>query len=85
MDQKPSVGRIVHYKAVGSEENQFSVVQCRAAIITGHDEQRVVVALCVFDPERMYFCQNVPQDQPVQDPQGHVDTKGGTWHWPERV
>lgn len=88
----PSVGRIVHYVSHGSPvledgSQQYSSV-CRAAIITvvhpsegagtlsdlnGPEE----VALCVLNPEGMFFNQRCRHSEGAQT--------GGTWHWPERV
>jgi hypothetical protein len=78
--QKPSVGRIVHYLSYGTPKGEYQSV-CRAAIITKiiqpEDPNIPVVALCVLNPEGMFFnkwCE-------------YSDEKlnGGTWHWPERV
>ncbi|MFJ2650865.1 hypothetical protein ACIO1C_29620 [Streptomyces sp. NPDC087420] len=93
MDQKPSVGRIVHYVSYGTPGGEYTS-QCRAAIITevapleGNDAaqadienwdegQRCSVSLAVLNPGGMFFNTRLFQDETAQ--------RGGTWHWPERV
>lgn len=60
-EQKPSVGRVVHYVARGSANSRFSPA-CRAATITetlsdsksaGKDE--LAVGLAVVNPSGMFF------------------------------
>jgi len=78
-DQKPSVGRIVHYQSYGTPGGEYESV-CRAAVVTevhGPDTSGEVVSLAVLNPEGMFFKARMPQGDP-----GHT---GGTWHWPERV
>lgn len=81
-DQKPSVGRIVHYVSYGTPGGEYPSV-CRAAVVTdvepgnsaARDPERL--SLCVLNPEGMFFNRHVRQSE---------DHKvGGTWHWPERV
>ncbi len=77
MDQKPSVGRTVHYRALGSADGKFPVGECRAAVITAvSKEVPGSVSLCVLNPTGMYFNAEVFYSS---------EEKGGTWHWPERV
>lgn len=73
MDQKPSVGRIVHWHRDDGI--------CLAAIVTdggGLDADLGNIRLSVFDPHRelpvMVTC--APHDEGKSD---------FTWHWPERV
>jgi hypothetical protein len=79
--QKPSVGRDVHYVSHGTPGGEYPSV-CRAAKITALEPglpriDRDRVSLCVFNPEGLHFPQHIGQDE---------DGKlGGTWHWPERV
>lgn len=82
-EQKPSVGRIVHYRALGSADGRFPVGECRAAVITAVIEKddngkplENVVSLCILNPTGMYFNDVVFFSK---------EETGGTWHWPERV
>lgn len=86
-EQKPSVGRIVHYVSHGSpvrkDGTQAYGSQCRAAIVTEISEYGVSgsateysVALCVLNPTGLFF-NACGQDE--------VGKAGGTWHWPERT
>jgi hypothetical protein len=77
MIQKPSIGRIVHYRSYGTPGGEFQP-ECRAAVVAdlkGDD----VVSLAVLNPTGLFF----------HDASYHDDTdssyKGGTWHWPERI
>ena len=74
MEQKPSVGRIVHYVSLGSKDGKFES-ECRAAIVTsvGVNNQ---VSLTVFNPNGMYLNECSEHSE---------EAKGGTWHWPEKV
>jgi hypothetical protein len=90
-DQKPSVGRIVHYASHGTplraDGSQAFTSQCRAAIVTevelgiskmlGGDR----VGLCVLNPTGL-FLHSLDAGGCKQNEDEHV---GGTWHWPERV
>jgi hypothetical protein len=51
MDQKPSVGRIVHYQAYGTPGGEYKSVP-RAAIVTDVTEGSLTVGLCVNWPPR---------------------------------
>ncbi|MFD7990729.1 hypothetical protein [Streptomyces mexicanus] len=82
-EQKPSVGRIVHYVSHASRNGEYSP-QCRAAIVTEVADDDRFVGLAVFNPTGIFFrplseggCQHIEQKFGVVD--------GGTWHWPERV
>jgi hypothetical protein len=83
-EQRPSVGRIVHYVSHGSpvrtDGTQAYASQCRAAIITEVSDETGfgrVVGLCVLNPTGQFFDRGVEQDE--------LHHGGGTWHWPERV
>ena len=91
-DQKPSVGRIVHYVSHGtpirSDGSQAYTSLCRAAVITevhgraispstGADTDSWDVGLCVINPTGLFFHEHVIQQEGARD--------GGTWHWPERT
>lgn len=92
-DQRPTVGRIVHYTSHGTPDGTYGK-ECRAAIITGVDEYQPSddghlvghVDLCVLNPTGMFFNRSVHQeeldDKIEPGPSGRT---GGTWHWPERV
>ena len=84
-EQKPTVGRIVHYVSHGTpvreDGTQAFTKQCRAAIITevlpfSDLYEDVPVSLAVFNPTGMFFNRNVSCDE--------TGREGGTWHWPER-
>lgn len=86
MEQQPSIGRIVHYKSLGSADGSLEP-ECRAAIVTevgqveaneqdpaGDGTQRTTVGLCVMNPTGLFLNRQVLEG----------DFPGG-WHWPERV
>lgn len=81
-EQKPSIGRIVHYRSFGTPNGEY-VPECCAAIVTAVDEYQPGegfvghVGLCVLNPTGQFFNQQVLQDE--------TNKCGGTWHWPERV
>ena len=74
-DQKPSVGRVVHYVSHGTPGGEYTS-QCRAAIVTETNTSDTV-GLAVLSPAGMLFDRTVVHDE---DGKG-----GGTWHWPERL
>lgn len=79
-DQKPSIGRIVHYASYGTPGGEF-LPSNRAAIVTELDPDSadgMGVGLCVLNPTGQYFNRNVAYD-------GSENPKSGTWHWPPRV
>ncbi len=80
---KPSVGRVVHYRSLGTPGGEYTS-ECRAAVVTevvkpGRPEQGdpARVALAVLNPSGLFFNDDIPQDEGAK--------AGGTWHWPERV
>jgi hypothetical protein len=78
-DQKPSVGRIVHYQSHGSPNGQHKS-EPRAAIITKvYDIESWppgTVDLCVINPTGLYFDQHTMfSDSP----------EAGRWNWPPRI
>lgn len=86
-EQKPSVGRVVHYVSYGSpvrpDGTQAYASECRAATITEVvEDYDQVVGLCVLNPSGLFF-------HPISDGgsgyDGSAQPAGGTWHWPERV
>lgn len=84
-EQRPSVGRIVHYVSHGSpvreDGTQAYSSECRAAIITAVEplwpDEAQFVKLCVLNPTGLFF-----DDDCQHDEDRH---RGGTWHWPERT
>lgn len=92
-EQKPTVGRIVHYCSYGTPGGEYPKA-CRAAVVTGLGEPlaypthpddfgedgALLVDLCVLNPTGMFFNTGVPQDERAVH-----ERSGGTWHWPERV
>lgn len=99
--QKPSVGRVVHYVAYGTPGGEFPAGVCRAAIVTEVETERVndedtccfgksTVGLCIMNPTGFFFNRHVHYDEGWLEPggMGHSDVRTyepGTWHWPERV
>lgn len=91
----PSIGRIVHYVSYGTPGGEYKS-ECRAAIVThvhatDPEDDGIYTALCVLNPEGMFFNQGVPYHE---GDIGHDHAgaeiparsyRGGSWHWPERV
>jgi len=74
MNQKPSIGRIVHYVAYGTPGGEYKP-EHRAAVVTAvHSD--TCVSLCVLNPTGLFFQTSLLQDE--------TDKKSGSWHWPER-
>lgn len=99
-EQKPSVGRIVHYVSYGSpvrpDGSQVFTSECRAAVVTGvHGEDPVpehgvpYVDLFVMNPTGVFLNRDVLYDEGgISDTPGAPESRsyeGGSWHWPERV
>ncbi len=78
-EQKPTIGRIVHYVSYGTPNGEYKP-EHRAAIITavheGYEDGSCLVSLCILNPGGVFFSSEVAQDE--------SDKAGGTWHWPER-
>jgi hypothetical protein len=71
-EQKPSIGRIVHFKTRGSADGAFPPRDFAAIITTVHNDTNVNLA--TFGDNGLRFEHSVPQgDQP------------GNWNWPPRV
>lgn len=80
MDQKPSVGRIVHYQAYGTPGGEYKSVP-RAAVVTQVGEASTsggmpTVGLCILNPTGFFFNQSVVYSE---------EPKPGHWNWPPRV
>ena len=74
-EQKPSVGRVVHYQSYGSPGGEFKP-EPRAAIITevfGGDDNEVQVT--VLNPNGFFFNRVKFSQTP----------RPGHWSWPPRV
>lgn len=73
--QKPSVGRIVHYRSYGTPGGEY-LPEPRAAIITAvaKDANDLRVSLCVLNPTGTFYNQNV----------AYSVTTPGCWSWPPR-
>jgi hypothetical protein len=84
----PSIGRVVHYVSLGSASGEYPSV-CRAAIITevaSTDDRRI--GLVALNPTGMFFHALCDGGCEYFEPANEVsngETRGGTWHWPERV
>jgi hypothetical protein len=73
--QKPTVGRIVHFNDVGGPY---------AAIVTKINEDGSL-ELATFGANSMYFQHNVTEDRPYNDDEGSASGRApGTWSWPPR-
>lgn len=73
MEQKPTVGRIVHYQAYGTPGGEYPSVP-RAAIVTEVGEGGEV-GLCVLNPTGQFFNRGVKYSE---------TPKPGCWNWPPR-
>lgn len=81
-EQKPSVGRIVHYQSYGTPGGEY-LPEPRAAIITQvHGSEASApgegprVGLAVLNPTGLFFQMSIPfSDEPAP----------GHWNWPPRV
>lgn len=72
-EQKPSVGRIVHYQAYGTPGGEFKSVP-RAAIITEVISD-TEIGVCVLNPQGIFF----------NRVQYSAEPKPGCWNWPPYV
>lgn len=73
-DQKPSIGRIVHYQAYGTPGGEHKSAP-RAAIITEVGPADAV-GLCVMNPTGLFFNREVPYS---------YEPTPGCWSWPPRT
>lgn len=75
MEQKPSVGRIVHYQSHGSPDGTHKS-EPRAAVVTETYGDSPSVGLAILNPTGMFFTRSV---------EFNAEGKPGTWRWPPRV
>lgn len=79
-DQKPSVGRIVHYQSYGTPGGEY-LPEPRAAIITevtawDSETGQARASVCVVNPTGLFFKEDLPfAETPTP----------GHWNWPPRV
>lgn len=93
MEQKPSVGRVVHYVAFGTPGGEFKAGICRAAVITEvYTNGNMPPNGTVIQIDEHGQCTTVGLC--VLNPTGQYFNRGiryddksvpGTWHWPERT
>lgn len=79
--QKPTVGRVVHYVSYGTPNGEHKS-ECRAAIVTTLDDWTPGnggVGLAVLNPEGMFFDRSVPHDSGVETP-GDPECTQREWH-----
>ncbi|MFF3363600.1 hypothetical protein [Streptomyces misionensis] len=92
MEQKPTVGRVVHYVSYGTPGGEYGK-ECRAAVVTAVRNDEPVpehgvpyVDLCVLNPTGMFFnqtCRYAEWDG--TEALAGAEPQGGSWHWPERA
>ncbi len=77
MQQKPTVGRDVHYHSYGTPNGEFQSKPIAAKVTQVVDDGETV-GLAIFNPTGLFFNTSVkhaPNDQPTP----------GHWNWPPRV
>lgn len=74
-EQKPSVGRIVHYQAYGTPGGEFKSVPRAAIIAAVADEPIGLCDLVVMNPTGLFFNRCPFSAEP----------KPGCWSWPPRT
>ena len=76
MEQKPSIGRIVHYTNLGDADGRYPPTT-QAALITGLNDDGTV-ALHIFYKTGQFDMPSVPRSDDDVPKRGH-------WNWPPRV
>lgn len=76
MEQKPSIGRIVHYQKYGTPNGEHKP-EPSPAIITKIEEDGETCHLFVMNPNGCYF-----NKTPYA---GEGEVKAGHWNWPPKV
>jgi hypothetical protein len=76
-EQKPSVGRIVHYVSYGTPGGEYTS-ECRAAIIAETNTSDTV-GLAVLNPTGMFFNRTVAHDEGGETP-GAADCPNAASH-----
>jgi hypothetical protein len=75
MEQKPTVGRMVHYQSYGTPGGEYLPAP-RAAVVTQVNGEGGNVGLCILNPTGQFFNQSVPYSP---------EPKPGHWNWPPRT
>jgi hypothetical protein len=91
-DQKPSVGRVVHYVSFGTPGGEYKS-ECRAAIVAAVPHvfpDHGTVDLVVLNPSGLFFNRADYHEGDVGHDHAAAEIparsyRGGSWHWPERV
>lgn len=75
MEQKPSIGRMVHYRGPGTANGQFEPTTYPAVITAVHPENRC--DLFVMTKVGMMNLQNISHSESPEE--------ASRWSWPPRV
>lgn len=75
MEQKPTIGRVVHYQRYGTPGGEHLAEPSPAIIVKVLDESGSRCQLFVMNPNGLYF-----NDTPYSS-----SPKPGHWNWPPRV
>lgn len=76
VDQKPSIGRVVHYQTFGTADGSIPSEVTAAIITKVHTVHDGMVDLCVLYSNGMSFKQGIPFS---------LEPLNGAWNWPPRV
>lgn len=75
MEQKPSIGRIVHYQKYGTPGGEHKAEPSPAVITQVFDQETGEVQLFVMNPNGLYFNRTPYSAEP----------KPGHWNWPPKI